>query len=538
MSEHFRAAWDQLPALLASHLLLSVAALAIAVAVSVPGGIALARQPRLRNPALAFAGAVQTIPSLALLALMVPFLAWSDGLGIGIPALGFAPALAALTLYGILPILANTVRGILGVDRDVTNAARAVGMTARQQLLSVELPLALPVILAGVRTSAVWIVGTATLATPVGQPCLGTYIFTGLQTSNETFVLFGVAGAAAVALGFDFALGSIERAVTDRSRRRATLTASLFAAVLTLGLLWPTFGAEPTRTPGAGETGDVSVPVDGGRAGRPGTPERPIRIGAKTFTEQYILAQLLEQTLEANGLFAERVEGLGSSILFDALVAGEIDLTIDYSGTLWANSLKRTGAAEPWRVNAILGEWLAERNVQLLGSLGFENAYAIAVRAEDADARGLFTLADLVGPAPEWRIGGDYEFFGRPEWKAIVDAYGVQFSEERTFDPTLMYSAIEAKQVDAISAYSSDGRIATYDLRVLADPKRALPPYDALLLLGPEIAGDPTIVAALAPLIDAIDLRLMQEANAWVDREEDALTVPAAAEKLGERIRR
>ena len=532
MSENFTARLSELPGLLASHLLLSVCALALAVGASVPLGIWLSDRPRLRDPMLAVAGAAQTIPSLALLALMVPFLTWTNGLGIGLPALGFAPALAALSVYGVLPILRNTVTGILGVDAASVNAARAVGMTRGQRRRAVELPLALPVIVTGIRTATVWVVGTATLATPVGQRCLGNYIFTGLQTSNGTMVMFGVVGAAALALTLDGAIGAIEAALTRRAPRRALGLTIALALVIAFFLTLPSLvGNGARRSPSPGITTEGNTPS-------PHTAlDRPLRIGAKTFSEQYILASLLERTLAEGGLSAERVEGLGSTIVFDALVAGEIDVTIDYSGTLWANGMKRSGASPPWSVLAEISGWLAtEHEVRLLGSLGFENAYALAVRSADAERLELRTIGDLAAHAPSMKIGGDYEFFGRQEWQSIVSAYGIEFSEELSFDPTLMYPAIGGGQVDVISAFSSDGRIATFDLVVLEDPKRALPPYDAVLLLSKTVANDPAVISALTPLVGAIDLVTMQRANAWVDRKENPLTVERAAEQLADEI--
>ena len=532
MSENFAARLAELPDFLSSHLVLSVSALLIAIGISLPLGIWLVGRPRWRDPMLALAGAAQTIPSLALLALMVPLLAATDGLGLGLPALGFPPALAALTLYGILPILRNTVTGLASVDPAVTRAARGVGMSDRQRLRLVELPLALPIIVTGIRTAAVWVVGTATLATPVGQSCLGNYIFTGLQTSNGLMVLFGVVGAAGLALGLDAAIGAIERAVARRDARAAARRTLAIAVGIALGASLPALV-------GGGSSSDPPPAIDDTSAhSTPPATLGTVRIGGKPFTEQYILTRLIERRLEAAGLSAERVESLGSTILLDALRAGEIDCVVDYSGTLWANALGEEGAAAAWLVEARVGGWLAENGgVRLLGSLGFENAYALAMRREQARTLGITSIADLSRHAATLRIGGDYEFFGRPEWASLVAAYRLDFRENRTFDPTLMMAAIANEQVDVISAYSSDGRIATHDLVVLEDPARALPPYDAIVLLSARIADEPAVIEALAPLLGAIDLRTMQEANGWVDRDDDALTVGAAARRLDEHLR-
>jgi len=130
-----------------------------------------------------------------------------------------------------------------------------------------------------------------------------------------------------------------------------------------------------------------------------------------------------------------------------------------------------------------------------------------------AQALGVRSIADLATHAPQLSIAGDYEFFARPEWDAVRKAYGLSFREERQMQPEFMYPAAATGQVDVISAYTSDGRIALHGLAVLDDPKRAIPPYDAILLIAPKRAGDAALIAALRPLIDAIDVGMMREAS-------------------------
>jgi len=201
-------------------------------------------------------------------------------------------------------------------------------------------------------------------------------------------------------------------------------------------------------------------------------------------------------------------------VLFDALAANDIDVAVDYSGTLWANRMHRTDA--PGRVAVLngLAAWLEKTHgVRLLGPLGFENAYTLAMTRTKAEALGIHSIADLAAHAADLSIAGDYEFFARPEWKAVRDAYGLRFRQQRTMQPDFMYRAAADGSVDVVSAYSSDGQIAKDDLVTLADPKHVLPPYDAVLLLAPKRAHDETLIAALKPLIGAIDVKVMREAN-------------------------
>ena len=499
-----------LPGYLAWHVLLSAGALVLGLANSLPLAVLASRSPRLRWPLLAFAGLIQTIPSLALLALFFPVLlalsSASNALfGKGFSALGFLPSLLALTLYSMLPILRTTVTGILGVDPAVREAADGVGMTPRQKLWRVELPLALPVIMAGVRTATVWTIGAATLSTPVGQTSLGNYIFAGLQTENWIFVLFGCAASAGLAIAADQLLGLMEAGAAHSDRRLVIVGAAGLLAGVALALL-------PLAA-----------------TGKPAS----YTIGAKNFSEQYILAELMAGRLEADGAHVARKEDLGSAVAYRALAAGEIDAYVDYSGTLWANILNRQD--NPGRqavLTRLTTELMARDGVVVLGSLGFENAYAFAMRRDRAAALGVTSLADLARLSPRLKLGSDIEFLSRPEWKNVDAAYGFSFARETSYQPTFMYRGLASGDVDVISAFSSDGRIAANDLVVLTDPRGALPPYDAVILISPKRAADARLLKALKPLVGAVSVEAMRTANYSVDRDEGKLSPAAAAVEL------
>lgn len=507
MNDRMAAAWRLLPEYLAHHVLLSATALLLGVLISVPLLLA-ARRPSIRWPILALASLVQTIPSLALLALFYPLLIALSSLteklfGLTFPALGFLPSLLALVLYSILPIVRNGTTALLNLDPQVMEAARGVGMTRREQLLRVELPLAAPMLMAGVRTSAVWVIGTATLATPVGQTSLGNYIFSGLQVENWVSVLFGCLAAVALALITDQLLALIETGVARRRYRLAGLGALLLVA-----------GTAVAVAPLMRSQAPAYV------------------IGAKSFTEQYILSALMAERLRAEGAPVVRRTGLGSAIAFRALANNEIDAYVDYTGTLWTNVLGRSDRPSRARMLEELELVLKrEYGVTLLGPLGFENAYALAMRRDRAEALGISSIAELATHAPRLRMGGDFEFFARPEWDVLRDRYGLQFSALRQFQSTFMYRAVASGEVDVISAFSSDGRIEAYDLLVLQDPLAAIPPYDAVVLISPRRAADARLKRTLEPLINAIPVELMREANNKVDGE--GLTPVNAARWLG-----
>ena len=509
MDERIPAALALLPHYLSQHVILSGAALALGLAVALPLAVVAARRPNIRGPVLALASLVQTVPGLALMALFYPLLLGLSALtmstfGFGVPALGFLPSLAALVLYSMLPILRNAVAALTGVDPAYTEAADGVGMTRRQRLLRVEMPLAAPIIMAGIRTAAVWTIGAATLSTPVGQDSLGNFIFSGLQTENWVSVLVGCIAAVGLALIVDQLLGLVETGVATRSRRRigfgiAGLVAGMAAA------LAPSLGAARAA----------------------------YTIGAKNFSEQFILAEVIAQRLERAGATVRRQEGLGSAVIFRALAGGDIDAYVDYSGTLWTNVLGRRDTPSRAEMLEDLKRQLRERyGVVVMGSLGFENAYALAMQRERAAALGIRSIADLAGQAPNLKLGSDLEFLSRPEWIALRQAYSLNFQAQTSFTPTFMYRALASGAVDVISAFSSDGRIAAENLVILADPKGTIPAYDAVLLLAPRRASDPTLRDALMPLIGAITVEHMREANFMLDRDNDKVSRREAAQFL------
>ncbi len=510
MSQAWQQALARVPELLAAHVQLSFSALLLAMLICLPLAIWAARSPSIAGIALTVASLIQTIPGLALLALFYPLLLGISALvGGGISAFGFLPALLALTLYALLPILRNAVTGLTGVDPAVREAADGLGMTARQKLHLVEAPLAAPTIMAGIRTAAVWTIGAATLSTTVGQPSLGDLIFAGLQTQNWTLVLAGCLFSAALAISVDLLLGLIERGIRERRRILAGAGLALIAA----GLLIATLPLLIAR-------------------------DNIVVIGAKSFSEQFILARLIGSRLEKAGYSVRYRDGLGSAVVFQALAAGDVDVYVDYSGTIWTNQMQRTDSQPKAAMLDEIAQWTsANHGVKMLGALGFENTYAFAVRAKDARDKSLKTLADLARVSSDFNFGTDVEFLERPEWRMVQDAYPIRFKDARSFNPTFMYPALASGEVDVISAFSSDGRIAANNFTVLEDRKGAIPSYEAILLLAPDRSRDDKFVAALNPLIGAITVENMREANYTVDREGDKKTPREAARWLNDKLR-
>ena len=526
MSPRLQLLVEQLPNLLGGHLSLAVPAIFVGVLISVPLGIVSVKSAAVRGPVMTLISLVQTVPSIALLAIMVAILGGT---------IGYRPAFIALLVYSILPIVRNTIVGLDGVDPAMKEAARAVGMRPVQQLLKVELPLAFPVILAGIRTATVWVVGIATLSTPVGAPSLGNYIFSGLQLRDWQRVLFGCVATMTLSLVLDQLIALIETSLQRRRMAMVWGATGALAGLLAVGLAPQLFRTTAVGFAGMAAGTNSSAATVAPADSQPALVGQTITIGAKGFTEQLILTELLAHRIRAAGGTPKTLGNMGSTIVFDALAKNTVDVYVDYTGTLWSTVLKEPEPIQRAAMRvAVAGRLYDEYGIVTLGSLGFENTYALVVKTEEANGRSLRTIADLTPLASRLRIGGDPEFFGRPEWERVRSLYGLTGIEQVGMDSTFMYQAVADGQVDLAAGFSTDGRIDAFHLSVLDDPEEAFPPYDAVLLVSPKAAENRPLIAALQPLMNRISVAAMRNANRSVD--EDGLTPMAAADVLQQKL--
>jgi osmoprotectant transport system permease protein len=478
---------SELASLALAHLRLTSVAIAAASLIGLAAGVAARRDRRVERVVVGAASLVQTIPAIALLAVMVPLLAWlGERTGLAISSIGELPALIALSLYALLPIARGLIMGMRAIDPAILQAARAVGMTPAEQLWRVELPLAGPFVIAGLRTATVWTVGMATLATPVGGRSLGNLIFAGLQTRHFDDVLIGCGAAAALAIALDSGLALAEqRARRPGGARAVGLVLGVIAAVALASLA---IGAIPAIGP------------------------RPVRVGAKSFTEQLVLAEIVRCAL-GPGVAVEVRPSLGTTVAFDGLRAGDLDVYVEYTGTAWTTILEREGAPEREAMQReITAALRRDHRVDVLARLGFENAYALVVRGEHPARR----ISDL-GSASELAFGGDYELFERAEWATLRARYGLEPRETRAMDPSLLYEGLRAGAVDVIGGYTTDGRVQALGLRVLEDDRAAIPPYDAIVLGGERLRREPALARRLRALEGTIDAAAMRAMNHAVD---------------------
>jgi osmoprotectant transport system permease protein len=497
--EFFKQNHNEILQLSLEHLFLVVIATGAATVVGVPVGVLLTRKPVLSKPVLAFANILQTIPSLALFGFLIPVL--------GSYGIGRVPAIIALFLYSLLPIIRNTFTGINGVDAAVREAARGMGMTDWQMLTQVELPLALNVIIAGIRVATVISVGTATIAAAIGAGGLGMYIFRGLRMNDNTLVLSGAIPAALMALAADFLLGWFEkRLAIGRSDSGANPRKSFIRwAVLATGAIALVIAASLYFNSGA-------------------LSKRKVVIASKDFTEQVILSEVVAQLLESRaGVEVERKFELAGDLAHRGMLTGEVDGYVEYTGTAFTAILKHEPLTDPRAVyNQTKQEYADKFNIEWLAPLGFQNTFAVLVRGEEARRLNLKTISDASRYAPEWRAGFGQDFMSRQDgYPGFARVYGLKFLRQPLeMDLSLTYRALAAKQVDLIAGNSTDGLIDKLDLLQLEDDKRYFPPYEAAALFRKEtLQRYPQIVEAMKLLEGKWSDAEMRRLNYAVDAE-------------------
>jgi osmoprotectant transport system permease protein len=487
--DFIRSNWLELLTLTREHIFLVLISTGAAVLIGLPTGILLTRFKHLRGPVLGFANIMQTVPSLALFGLLIP-LPFIGGIGA-------RTAIIALALYALLPVIRNTVTGILGIDPKLTEAATAMGMTPSQRLRLVELPIAMPVIITGIRVAVVISVGVATVAAAVGAGGLGTYIFRGLRQNDDNLILAGALASAALALLCDFGLGQFEKSYTigkrqtSRPRILAVATAALLVLAAVVPGLWTTGGAEQQTA-------------------------KAVTIGSKDFTESVTLAEILAQLLEKRGVTVIRQLELGGNLAHDTLVDGKLDAYPEYTGTAYTAILKHTPITD---TNAVYEQTRAEYadkfHLRVGPPLGFANDFAILVRGDIARRNNLKTISDAVAISKNWQAGFGQDFMSRADgYPGFKKAYGFAFAKPpKEMDLSLTYRALAAGELDIIAGNSTDGLISALDLVQLEDDRHYFPPYQAVFI----IRDQPELSDAIDALANKITVDDMRKMNGAVD---------------------
>ncbi len=490
------------------HLVLVAISMGIAITIGIPLGIFISRKPKLAQLIIGIANGIQTIPSLAIFGFLitVPL----------IGGIGKIPAIVALTLYAFLPIIRNTYIGIKQVDPNLIEAGLSLGLTPRQVLKEIELPLALTVILAGIRVATVISVGVATIAAAIGGGGLGVFIFRGITTVNHQLILAGAIPSTLIALIADWGIGWLEKQMTQRrpqtplrTKKRRFISWAILGLLLFMGL-----GIFYQQNPFS-------------------TPSKVI-IGSKNFTEQVILGEILSQVIEAKtNLQVERKFNLGGTfICHEAVKAGQIAGYVEYTGTSLTSILRHNPLNDPTEAFQIVKQDYQEKfNLNVFPSLGFENTYAIIIRQDDAQKYQIKTISSVAKYTSNWQAGFGHEFLERKDgYTGLAKTYGLKFATfPRTMELGLMYKALVEKQVDLIAANSTDGLIPVLDLVILEDDKRYFPPYEAVPVFNQVILNKyPQLNEAINRLVGIISAAKMQQLNYQVDNQ--SKTVQAVVE--------
>lgn len=479
----FQARQGQLWTALLEHIQFSFIALFIAVLIALPLAIYLTYHKKVANPIIQITAVFQTIPSLALLGLLIP-----------LAGIGKVPAIIALVVYALLPILRNTYTGINEIAPSLIEAADAMGMDPWRKLIKVQLPIAMPVIMAGIRNAMVLVVGTGTIASLIGAGGLGDIILLGIDRGNNMLILLGAIPAALLAILFDYLLSVLERS----SYKRALGALAIGAGAILLMLLVPLFNQK----------------------------EDELVIGGKLGSEPTIIMHMYEDLIEAETDIAVTLKpNLGKTTFnFNALVSEDIDIYTEYTGTIIGTFLNEPlGSTDGQAVYERAKAGLAEQyQMTLLQPMAFNNTYVLAVAPDLAAEYELETISDLVPIATEIRAGFTLEFADREDgYLGIQRLYGLTFNSLQTMEPSIRYQAIGTGDINLVDAYSTDSDIVKYGLVELKDDKGLFPPYQgAPLLLMKTLAAHPELEPILNKLAGKVTDAQMREMNYLVDVED------------------
>ncbi|NQP27114.1 ABC transporter permease/substrate-binding protein [Streptococcus suis] len=473
---------DEWGVALFEHLRISLLALIIAIAIAVPLGLILTSKKRLTEWSLQITGIFQTIPSLALLGLFIPFM-----------GIGTLPAVVALVIYAIFPILQGTLTGLGEIDPSLEEAATAFGMNKWEKLKKFKLALAMPILMSGIRTASIMIIGTATLAALVGAGGLGSFILLGIDRNDSALILIGAVSSAVLAVLFGYGI----RLLQDKKPK--TILLALLVTLFTVGASY--------------------VPMLN-------FSTKQLVIAGKLGAEPEILINMYKLLIEdRTDIKVEIKPNFGkTSFLYEALKSGSIDIYPEYTGTITSTLLKNSPmdlSTNPEEVYTYAKEAILEQDgLMYLAPMAFQNTYALAVTEDYAQDHGIEKISDLAKVQQTAVAGFSLEFNDREDGNiGLKNLYNLQLNV-KTMEPALRYEAIKSGNVQIIEAYSTDSKVVIYKLKILEDDKQLFPPYQAAPLLSKEtLEKYPELEQVLGVLAGKISTEEMTQMNYAVDVE-------------------
>ena len=470
------------------HVLISLLAISIASVLGIILGIIISEYRKFSGLILGSVNILYTIPSIALL-----------GFFITITGVGNTTALIALTIYALLPIIRSTYTGIVNINPLIIEASEGMGSTKLQQLFKVKLPLALPVLMSGIRNMVTMTIALAGIASFVGAGGLGVAIYRGITTNNSAMTFLGSLLIAILALIFDFILGIIEKKLTNHKRTKYKVNFKL----IILGLFIIIFGAYFSLN---------------------SKKDKVINIATKPMTEGYILGQMLTELIEQDtDLKVNMTTGVGggTSNIHPAMLKGEFDLYPEYTGTSWEAVLKKEGSYDESKFDELQKEYKEKYNLEYVNLYGFNNTYGLAVNKDIAEKYNLKTYSDLAKVSNNLIFGAEYDFFEREDgYKELQKVYNMNFKKQIDMDIGLKYQAMKDKKIDVMVIFTTDGQLAISDVVVLEDDKKMYPSYRAGTVVRSEILSEyPELKPVLEKLNNILDDKTMADLNYQVESE-------------------
>ena len=470
------------------HILISLLAISIASVLGIILGIIISEYRRFSGLILGTVNILYTIPSIALL-----------GFFITITGVGNTTALIALIIYALLPIIRSTYTGIVNINPLIIEASEGMGSTKLQQLFKVKLPLALPVLMSGIRNMVTMTIALAGIASFVGAGGLGVAIYRGITTNNSAMTFLGSLLIAILALIFDFILGLIEKRLTNHKRVKYKINPKL----IILGLFIVIFGAYFSLN---------------------SKKDKTINIATKPMTEGYILGQMLTELIEQDTDLKVNITngvGGGTSNIHPAIVKGEFDLYPEYTGTSWEAVLKKEASYDESKFDELQKEYKEKYNLEYVNLYGFNNTYGLAVNKDIAEKYNLKTYSDLAKVSNNLIFGAEYDFFEREDgYKELQKVYNIDFKKKIDMDIGLKYQAMKDKKIDVMVIFTTDGQLAVSDVIVLEDDKKMYPSYRAGTVVRSEILSEyPELKPVLEKLNNILDDKTMADLNYQVESE-------------------
>ena len=470
------------------HVLISLLAISIASVLGIILGIIISEYRRFSGLILGTVNILYTIPSIALL-----------GFFITITGVGNTTALIALIIYALLPIIRSTYTGIVNINPLIIEASEGMGSTKLQQLFKVKLPLALPVLMSGIRNMVTMTIALAGIASFVGAGGLGVAIYRGITTNNSAMTFLGSLLIALLALIFDFILGIMEKRLTNHKRTKYKVNFKL----IILGLFIIIFGAYFSLN---------------------SKKDKTINIATKPMTEGYILGQMLTELIEQDtDLKVNMTTGVGggTSNIHPAMLKGEFDLYPEYTGTSWEAVLKKEGSYDESKFDELQKEYKEKYNLEYVNLYGFNNTYGLAVNKDIAEKYNLKTYSDLAKVSNNLIFGAEYDFFEREDgYKELQKVYNMNFKKQIDMDIGLKYQAMKDKKIDVMVIFTTDGQLAISDVVVLEDDKKMYPSYRAGTVVRSEILSEyPELKPVLEKLNNILDDKTMADLNYQVESE-------------------